>query len=375
MAKRLIDGIYPPEFCSRLDPAVSDVCRYLHRVFVDTDEWSVTQQQRLERLFELADRHDQLGADTVRRLRSPAPEQFWGKLNELGVANIFESKGSKLEFNPPGRKRREGEFLLFLGEPVFVEVKTMFPRVLEKAEERHLSKLCRAAGQVNYPAWVNIAIVKPPDGDFQTKRFTDFLGTMLPSMGGATGAGPGVTYRDPKSGLEAAVTFMAGLPAGPVEASPSVGPKWLRNDDYIKRSLQAASQQLPPDMACMVVLCDKLEFPARARDFHNALYGTFVVLVGEASQPAVPARRPDGFVSRGRHARVSVVAQLDELGDRQNPASELVFYHHPTPRRPLAPGQLAEISRRQFIVEIAETDGRRRLRICDPYASNGGGEG
>jgi hypothetical protein len=375
MAKRLIDKIYPPDFCSQLDPAVSDVCQYLYRVFVDTDEWSMMQQHRLESLLQLANRHGQLQPDAVRRLTSPAPDQFWGKLNEFVIANIFELKGLKVEFNPPGRRRREGEFLLFLGEAVFVEVKTMFPRAPEKAEERHLGRLCRAAARVDYPGWITIKIAKLPATDFQTGPFTDFVSAVLPNMARDEESRTGVTYQDRKSGLEAIITFMAELSAGPVEASPSAGPRWLSNDEYIKASLQAASRQLPPDMPCMVVLCDRLQFPARARDFHNALYGTFVVLVGEGSQPAVPARRPDGFLSRGRHARISVVGQLDELSERQNPASQLVFYHHPAARRPLAPGQLAEISRRQFIVEIAETDGRRRLRICEPYGRNGAREG
>jgi len=374
MAKRLIDRIYPSDFRGGLDPAVSDVCQYLYRVFVDTDEWSMMQQRRLEGLLQLANRHGQLAPDAVRRLTSPAPDQFWGKLNEFAIANIFESKGLKLEFSPPGRKRREGEFLVFLSEPVFVEVKTMFPRALERGEERHLGRLCRAAGRVDYPAWVEIEIVKPPVTDFQTRRFADFLGRVLPDMAPSTERAARVPYQDPNSGLEASITVMARLPAGPVEASPSVGPKWLRNDEYIRRSLQTASHQLPPDMACMVVLCDKLEFPARPRDFYNALYGTLGYLWNGGTQRSIgAARRADGFLSPGGHRRVSVVAQLDELGESQNPCSELVLYHNPWARRPLEPGELVAISRRQFAVEITEAEGGTRLRIWEPYGSNEGG--
>lgn len=373
---KLIETVYPQDFCRGLDPTLSDACRYLHRVFVDTDEWSLTQQDRLEGLLQLADRHGQLHADTQRRLKSPAPEQFWGKLNELVVASIFESRGYKVEFNPQGRLRREGEFLLFLSEAVFVEVKTMFPRALEKAEERWVEKLCRVAQRLDYPAWVNIEVVKHPNSDFQTRRFGRFLARVLPDMARSGKAGRGVRYEDSNSGLEAIVTLMAKLPSGPVEASPAIGPKWLKNDRYIRASLQAASGQLPPHMPCLVVLCDKLEFPASSRDFCNALYGTLGYLWNGVTQRGIgAARSADGFLSPGGHRRVSVVAQLDELGESQNPYSELVFYHNPWARRPLEAGELAAISRRQFAVEITEAEGATRLRIWEPYGSNEGASG
>ena len=368
----LLREIFSADFIESLNRDRSEVHQFLHAVFVDTadrDEWAEKHRKHLGRLLEVAHRHGQLDGNTRRRLTSPDPVQFWGKRNELLIADYLESRSIGVEFNPAGRKNREGEFLITLDRPVFIEVKTMFPRIGDRVERRCLDKLCREAELVNYPAWLNIQLRTAPTRDFRRGAFRRFVEKEIPRLAAARQENnPSVLYRDEDCGLEAAIIYMTPLQQGPVVASPFFGVRQLTNEEYILASLEKAASQLPSDVPGTVVIFSRLPFGPTAPSILNALYGTFGVSIGHGPEPTVTQiRQQDGFFSACRHARVSAVAFVDELREKHNPYPELVTYHHPCPARRIEPDVLLKVSDRQLDVKVTVTDGQRSLSTSEPY--------
>jgi len=368
--KRLLQAVFPDEFLGRLNPGKSDVHRHLHRIFIDVDEWSLQQQEFHGSLLELAERYGQLVDDTVMRLRSPNYVTFWGKLHELVVAQKFDVAGVSLDFSAPGPRGHEGEFVANLREPLFVEVKTMFPHERDEVEMRYLDRLCRVAEEVEFPAWIMIALLAIPKSYPSLKPFKDFLIRELPRLAAQPRRRNYSLYEDPVTGLKVRVAFQIRLTESPVSASPWSGLKPLTEDASARASLKRAYSQLPGDKSCLVVLCNRLQFPPSPRLLRDALYGstqwrvhTADLMSGAKTLPVELTRKDDGFFARCLRRKLSAVGILDELGEKYNPKAELVIHHHPCPDKPIDASALEPVTRRQELAERVQLTARRKILV------------
>lgn len=370
-----LDAVFPPEFLGQIEAKVRGPgpWQYVRHVLVDAKEhpdWSRRQRLKLEKVLALADRHGELGADTVARLRSPDEEPFWGRLSEFKVAEFLESRGLRISFRPSTRGTREGEFILHLPKrDVFVEVKTMFPQLADRRANRHLDALRMAARAVAIPAFVSLWIQKDTETEFRIGPFKKFLRERIPELMKSGREFAAAEYRDDRTGLRVLVTFMS-LHNGRHLIVGSVTDRLAPDHEVIRRTLKRAHPQLPSDCPVIVALCSQLGHPPSPMSFQDALYGRVGVLLDRSGgEPAEiqTVRERDGFLCPHKNTRLSAVIFLDEFRTQRPPDSHMDIYHHPTPAFPLTPRELLIISDRQWHAQEAVIRGDPGLVVSHPF--------
>ncbi|MFC1955181.1 hypothetical protein ACFLWZ_01365 [Chloroflexota bacterium] len=317
----------------------------------------------------MAYRYDLLDADLVARLKKGDQESWLATMNELRIARFMEELyGSGcLHWHPQGRKQKVGEFELALTQLdiyIFVEVKTVFPRDLERMEHRIEERLFRYAAQVPIPALLSVRIEAPGTYEsFSGKKFKNHLLKELSEINPHDLAqGIRLTdYIDTSTGLHLKIETLEITPEKE-EKNAHIGMigggvKTVVNEVYIKHSLHKAYEQLPSgERLCLVVICPSTAFPIDEDDMSIALFGSLAVTVYQKKGEPVKApkvhRMPDGFFQPRRNRKVSAVG----LYKGQNEEKYLEIYHNPFTTNPITHSAFIEKKGVRQLVMASNTE-------------------
>jgi hypothetical protein len=169
----------------------------------------------------LAYRYNLVGADLESRLKSEDYEFWQASMNELGVANAIERCFGIgcLRWHPQGQKRKVGEYEIFVAETgttIFVEVKTVFPREMERLESQIIDKLYRYSEQIHIPSMLSVTIESLGTSEsFSGKNFKDFLSKELIKISSDADITKDIElndYHDNRTGLHLKITVLTTTP-------------------------------------------------------------------------------------------------------------------------------------------------------------------
>lgn len=335
-----LNHFFPPDFVASISEE-----SFLYGLLCEQRSEAHIWRQHINGSLELALRYELPDADLEARLRKGDWETFAATVNELKCAKFLEGLfgTGALRWRPEGRQGKKGEFEVVsskLGRPVFVEVKTIFPRDMEKLEGRVRRKLQRYAEQVDLPFMLSVQIKEVGLAeDFSGKKFKKFLEEELRKIGLIKLP----DYIDDKTGLHLQIEAYPIPPKPPRSCYIGIisgKPRWVKNEDYIHHSLGKAYRQLPKGkQPCLVMLCSSTEFPIDQDDMLNALLGTLAASVprfGDGTVgEVVPFRKPDGFYHPQRNSHASATAVYREKFTEEGIQSNLSIYHNPFALNPI----------------------------------------
>ena len=303
----------------------------------------------IDKCLELTHRYKLLDTDLEARLRSPDGQIWQSAMNELRIALQFEGLFGTdcLRWHPQGRKKKVGEFELVSGradKPIFIEIKTVFPRDLERLEQRIIEKLPSYAEQVSIPSFLSVQIEMPGTSEsFSGKKFKSFLIRELSLINPDDLRQKSIKlpdYRDNSTGLHLKIETLSITP-NTEERNCHIGiigsgAKFIENEVYIHHSLYKAYAQLPVEkQPCLVILCSSTAFPIDEHIMLNALLGTLALRVyqsidriAKVPEPE-PFRKPDGFFQSRRNRKLSAVGLYKEKLAETGIEVDLEIYHNP----------------------------------------------
>jgi len=356
--------LFPPEFVAALTKE-----DYLYRLLTDEDSELDELRNNVNECLELAYRYDLADADLEARLKKGDQESWQAAMNELSVARIMEvffGRGC-LRWHPQGKNQKVGEYELVTNKTdtsIFAEVKTVFPRDMERLENRIIYKLRRYAEQVSIPSFLSVYIEVPGTSEsISGRRFKDFLSRELSAINPnnlAKKESKLPDYKDNSTGLHLKIETLAIKPKKEEQDCHigviGGGAKCLENDAYIKHSLSKAYKQLPSgEKRCLVIICPSTAFPIDEDDMLNALLGHLAVRYywqnGEPTKEPETIRKPDGFYRPNRNRRVSAVG----LYKGRNVKNPLEIYHNPCTTNPIPQSIFMEEGIRQ-LVKVSDTE-------------------
>lgn len=339
-----LNRFFPPKFISSLTEG-----SYLYWLLTDKDSELDELRNAVNECLELAYRYDLVDADLAARLKKGDQESWQSTMNELRVARVIEGIFGTgcLRWHPQGRKQKVGEYELFLSKMdllVFVEVKTVFPRDMERLENRVKYKLRRYAEQVPIPSFLGVYIEVPGTSEsISGKRFKDFLFRELSAINPndlAEKESNLPDYKDNSTGLHLKIETLAIKPKKEEQSCHigviGGGVRFLENEEYIKHSLSKAYEQLPSsEEPCLVIICPSTAFPIDENDMLNALLGDLAVTYyrqnGRPIREPETIRKPNGFYRSNRNRKLSAVG----LYKSRNIENPLDIYHNPCGRNPI----------------------------------------
>lgn len=334
--------LFPPEFVASLTEE-----DYLYRLLTDEDSELDELRNSVNECLELAYRYDLVDADLEARLKKGDQESWQAAMNELSVARIMEvifGRGC-LQWHPQGRKQKVGEYELVSAQrdiPIFIEVKTVFPRDDEKLEHQIIGRLSRYARQVPIPSYLHVRIeVLGTSESFSGKKFKNFLSRELSSINLnalVEKESELPDYKDDSTGLHLKIKTLARKPKKQNCRIGVIGggARFVGTDAYVKHSLSKAYKQLPSgEKPCLVIICPSTAFPIDEEDMLNALLGHLAVSYywqnGELAKEPETIRKPDGFFQPLRNRKVSAVG----LYKGRNVENPLEIYHNPCTTNPI----------------------------------------
>lgn len=318
-----------------------------YRFLVDKDPRANVWRKEIDDCLELAYRHNLVDANLEARLKKGDRESWLATINELRVAKTLEAFFGKdcLLWHPKGHGEKVGEFALVKTEElIFIEVKTAFPRDLERLEERIIQKLSSLAEKVPVTSFLSVHITSPGTSEsFSGKKFKNFLSTELSVINPDDLKHKSIKlpdYKDDNTGLHLEIET---LPIRPKkkEVASHIGviggeARFVANKEYIKHSLAKAYEQLPRGkQPCLVILCPSTAFPIDEDDMLNALLGSLTVRVYQSTgkKTKVPEpekfRKPDGFYLPRRHRQLSATGLYLEGYSKNDVEQGLEIYHNP----------------------------------------------
>jgi hypothetical protein len=344
-----LEYFFPPDFAASLEEE-----SFLHRLLRAQDLRAKIWRQHVNDCLELALRYKLEGPDLEARLRKGDQEAFSATINELTCAKFLEGLFGidSLHWHPQGRKGKVGEFELVsssLSKPIFVEVKTIVSRELERMEERVMDKLRQYAEEVAVPCFLHVTVKKPGDSeDFSGKRFKGFLRQELSKLNieDTEKSHKLPDYSDDKTGLYLEIETLS-IPGKSRLQSCHIGiiggeARFIKDEDYIHHSLQKAYEKLREEQQpCLVLLCSSTEFSIDEDAVLNALLGTLAVryqlITGVAVSASEPEtiRQPNGFYQSRRNRKLSATGIYQENFTEEGIESELEIYHNPWAASPL----------------------------------------
>ncbi len=356
--------LLPPEFVASLTEE-----DYLYRLLTDEDSGLDDWRNNVNECLELAYRYDLVDADLEARLKKGDRESWQSTMNELRVARVIEEIFGRgcLRWHPQGKKQKVGEYELVtnrIDTSIFVEVKTVFPRDIERLENRIIYKLRRYAGQVPIPSHLHVHIeVLGTSESFSGRRFKDFLFRELSAINPndlAKKESKLPDYKDNSTGLHLKIETLL---IKPKEKEQNChigviggGARSLENEAYIKHSLSKAYEQLPSgEKPCLVIICPSTAFPIDEDGMLDALLGHLAIRYylqngGPIKEPET-IRKPDGFFQPHRNRKVSAVG----LYKGRNVENPLEIYHNPCGRNPIPDSMLMKEGIRQ-LVKASDTE-------------------
>jgi len=356
--------LFPPEFVASLTEE-----DYLYRLLTDEDSELDELRNSVNECLELAYRYDLVDADLEARLKKGDQESWQAAMNELSVARIMEvffGRGC-LGWHPQGKNQKVGEYELVINKidtSIFIEVKTVFPRDMERLENRIIHKLHRYAGQVPIPSFLNVHIEVPGTSEsISGKKFRNFLSRELSAINPndlVEKESKLPDYKDDSTGLHLTIETLAIKPKQK-EQDCHIGiiggeAKFLENEAYIKHSLSKAYEQLPSGgKPCLVIICPSTAFPIDEDDMLNALLGDLAVTYywqdGRPIKELKTIRKPNGFFQPRRNRKVSAVG----LYKGRNIENPLEIYHNPCGRNPIPDSMFMKEGIRQ-LVKASDTE-------------------
>jgi hypothetical protein len=337
-----LEYFFPPDFAASLAEE-----SFLRRLLCAQDSRAKIRRQHISDCLEVALRYKLASADLEARLRKGNHETFSATINELKCAKFLEGLfgiGS-LRWHPQGRKGKVGEFEAFLSNldaPIFVEVKTIVRRELERVEDRIVYELRQCAEEVAIPCSLNVTIKKAGCSDaFSKKGFRKFLETELRkvNVGNAEKVQTLPDYRDERTSLHLEIRTSP-IPGARLQACVIgiiAGESRFSEDHvYIRHSLKKAEEKLPKEKPCLVLLCSSTGFPIDQDDMLNALLGTLAVryelitdeLASNTREPEA-FREPDGFYQPRRNRKLSATGVYEENFTEEGVEGKLEIYHNP----------------------------------------------
>ncbi len=344
-----LEHFFPPDFVASLPKE-----ERLHKLLCGRHSRAKIWRQHISDCLELACRYKLVDADFKARLNKGDWESFSATVNELKCAKFLEGIFgiNCLHWHPPGQERRVGEFELVpggLNKPIFVEVKTIVPRKLERMEDHIKDKLRQYAEQVRIPCVLDVTIKEAGNsGCFRGRGFKKFLREELSKVNIANMENPHELpdYRDVRTGMRLKIRILPNSPKLRLR-SCHIGivggeARWSKDDDYIRHSLKKAEGQLPREkQPCLVLLCSSPEFPIDEDSVTDALFGALVVryqLINDElasdTEPEV-SRKLDGFYRCRRNRKLSATGLYQENLANGGIAGKLEIYHNPWATNPL----------------------------------------
>jgi hypothetical protein len=341
---KYLNKFFPADF---IESVTQDNISY--RFLVDEDPRANVWRQEIDDCLELAYRYDLVDADLEARLKKGDRESWSATINELRVAKTLEAffGGDCLRWHPKGYENKVGEFELVLSQadkPIFIEVKTVFPRELERLEERIIEKLQGFAEQVPITSFLSVHIVSPGTSEsFSGRKFKDFLARKLSSINPEDLKQKNIKlpdYKDKNTGMHLEIETLPIIPSNE-EATSHIGmiggeARSLANEEYIKHSLTKAYAQLPrKKQPCLVILCPSTAFPIDERNMLDALLGSLVIhfyqYTGEKTKvpPPETLRKPNGFYHPQRNRRLSATGLYQEGYFKNDVEQGVEIYHNP----------------------------------------------
>jgi hypothetical protein len=346
---KYLNKFFPADFIESL---TEDNLSY--RFLVDEDPRANVWRQEIDDCLELAYRYKLVDADLEGRLKKGDGETFEAAINELRVAKTFESffGAGCLQWHPKGHGEKVGEFVLVnTKEKIFVEVKTIFHRDLERLEERVIEKLRGLAEQVPIASFLSVRVTSPGTVEsFSGRKFKTFLARELSEINPDDLGNKSIKfpdYIDDNTGLHIQIETLQITPNKEDVASHigTIGgeARHISNEEYIKHSLGKAYEQLPrKKQPCLVILFPSTAFPTDEDDMLNALLGSlsYHVYLSTGKQGKVPEPEPfrklDGFYHPQRNRQLSATG-LYLAGYIINGIKQgLEIYHNPFALNPLS---------------------------------------
>ncbi|TET18068.1 MAG: hypothetical protein E3J75_00990 [Dehalococcoidia bacterium] len=323
----------------------------LHKIL--TVDLPQTENLRIEinNCLELAHRYTLLDADLEARLRSPDGQIWQSAMNELRVALQFENLfGTNcLRWHPQGREKKVGEFELLIADmPVFIEVKSIFPREIEELERRLKDKLFKSVENIPFPFALDIQVREIGDSEnFSISKFRQFLKCELSKIDYENNEEFQLklpNYRDPSTGTLLEIEILPVSPK-PAQESSYIGcvggeARFIHNEDYIRHSLSKAYAQLPKGyQPSLVILCSETEFPIGERNMLNVVLGTLAYRIYRHSNgtpaKAESIRKPDGFFRPDRNRQLSAIGLFARKYTEESIEQTLEIYHNPFAGNPM----------------------------------------
>lgn len=373
-----LEYFFPPAFVASLPEE-----NHLRKLLCEQRSKAKVWRQHINDCLELALRYGLADADLKGRLKKDW-ETFIAAINELRCAKFMgELFGiDSLHWHPQGQRGRIGEFevcLSNLDKPIFVEVKTIFPRELERIENQIMDKLHRYAEQVAIPCFLDVTIKDVGNlEDFSGRRFKKFLREELSKMnvGDVESFHKLPDYEDGGTGLHLEVGIFPTSPEATLQ-NCHIGviggeARFLENHVYIRHSLRKAEAQLPEGkQPCLVLLCCSTGFIDEV-DMLNALFGTlgirYPIITNVAASASEPEsiRQPDGFYQPWGNKKVSGTGLYRENLTERGIESKLEIYHNNLwARNPLDYSIFKGKGVRQLMVKINEGTYKYKVKELD----------
>jgi hypothetical protein len=329
-----------------------------YRLLIDKDPRADLWRKEIDDCLELAYRYNLVDADFEGRLRKGEREMWEAAINELRVAKTFETLfgAGCLQWHPKGHENKVGEFELVIGKtdkPVFIEVKTVFARELERLEEQVRKKLRGFAEQVPVAAVLSVHITSPGTVEsFSGKKFKDFLNRELSAINPDDLGRKNIKlpdYKDDNTGLHLEIEAIQ-IRLKRKEVASHIGviggeARPVSNEEYVKHSLEKAYEQLPrKKQPCLVILCPTTAFPIEEDDMIDALLGSLSYHIylstgkkGKLREPE-PFRKLDGFYRHRyhRHRQLSATGLYLEGYKINDIKQGFEIYHNPFASNPLS---------------------------------------
>jgi len=203
----------------------------------------------------------------------------------------------------------------------FVEVKTLFPRPSEKAQDQVAHRLCAEVEALGHPGIYGVVLYKEAP-DFTPRSFKAFLrNTILPKT--VFGEKFDEVYRD-VSGLSALVTYAPPHKPDFLACMPTTG-GWVHDSEYIRASVLEAENKFDRESPNLVVVCSQLMAPPAPEEFVSGLFQPFRIAVPGGVQTK------QSLLGDQSHRRISAVAQFDTQATNGAENPFLILYHHPSP--------------------------------------------
>lgn len=342
-----IDDIFPEDEIRKLPD--SD---WRYRMILGTEPYACGMRGCTERLLNFAVKQGVLDTEMLSRLKSQDKEQFRSAVYELAVAE-FLSPIEEINWHPPGRDARVGEFELCLGrhEPIFVEVKTIFNSADTKMRDRNWKLAQEIAHNIPSQFHIVLEFVELPC-DIAPRRFRAWLTRQLTALAldvreiGEEREAVFEDEADDGSLIMIKVQFTKIYDTYPTLCDN----QWWGEDEKIqvhervKKVVDGTLAQLPDTKPNVVIVVPDFDFGIDELQMLTAMFSfpkvTYNLGTSISEQDSKIHYSLEGIVKPTTRTRLSAVALWHHEWTKESKGS-LDIYHNPLGARQIAPSVFA----------------------------------